>query len=263
MTLRIHTLLHVDFEDLGFIAKWAEQRGHPVSYTRFYNDEPLPNLNNSTADMAHTANNTDDFDWLIVMGGPMSIHDEDEFGWLKAEKRFIKQCIDAGKTVIGICLGSQLIAHVLGAEVKPSGIKEIGWLPIRLTTAGQNHPILQDLPKQDQEFTVFHWHGDGFTIPKGATTIAESDAWANQGFIYQTAPQKAKNNWTLAWQCHFEVTQNSMNNMLIHGKTEIDTANQLYPNTIQTVDNIKELADKYIANNNKMLAGMLDIMAII
>ena len=94
MTLRIHALLHVDFEDLGFIAKWAEQRGHPVSYTRFYNDEPLPALKNT--------NNADDFDWLIVMGGPMSIHDENEFGWLKAEKRFIQQCIDAGKTVIGI-----------------------------------------------------------------------------------------------------------------------------------------------------------------
>lgn len=194
------------------------------------------------------------------MGGPMSIHDEDEFDWLKAEKHFIKQCIDAGKTVIGICLGSQLIAHVLGAEVKPSGIKEIGWLPIRLTTAGQNHPILQGLAQQD--FNVFHWHGDGFAIPQEATVIAESDAWANQGFIYQTPAQKAKNNWTLAWQCHFEVTKNSMDNMLTYGKAEIDTAKPLYPNTVQTVDTIKELADKYIADNNKMLAGILDKMAV-
>ena len=260
MTLRIHALLHVDFEDLGFIAKWAQQRGYPVSYTRFYNDEPLPNLSDNSAD----ANSTDDFDGLIVMGGPMSIHDEDEFDWLKAEKRFIKQCIDAGKTVIGICLGSQLIAHVLGAEVKPSGIKEIGWLPIRLNQAGQNNPILQALP--NQAFTVFHWHGDGFAIPTGASAIAESDAWANQGFICQTpdhkALQKETNSWILAWQCHFEVTKNSMDNMLTHGKAEIDSANQLYPDTVQTMDTIKELADKYITDNNKMLAGMLDKMAL-
>ena len=151
----------------------------------------------------------------------------------------------------------------MGAEVKPSGIKEIGWLPIRLTTAGQNHPILQDLSKQDfrQEFSVFHWHGDGFAIPKGAVAIAESNAWANQGFIYQTASQKVKKHWILAWQCHFEVTKNSMDNMLTHGKAEIDTAKPLYPNTVQTVDSIKELADTYIADNNQMLADMLDKMA--
>lgn len=72
-------------------------------------------------------------------------------------------------------MGAQLIAHCLGATVQPSSVKEIGWLPIRLMEEGQSHPLLQDLPKQ--AFTVFHWHGDGFDCPQGATAIATSEAW--------------------------------------------------------------------------------------
>ena len=197
MSLRIHALFHTDYADLSFIKQWARAHNHPITVSRSYDNDNLPTL--------------DSFDWLIVMGGPMSVHDEDKYSWLIKEKRLIKQAVDAGKTVIGICLGAQIIAHCLGAEVKPSAVKEIGWLPMQLTEAGQAHPLLQDLPK---DFTVFHWRGEGFDCPTGASIIAKTQAWANQGFIYQTPEHKARGTGVLSWQCHFEVTKESLPKMV-------------------------------------------------
>ena len=245
MTLRIHALFHVDFEELSFIKQWANSNNHVISYTRFYNNESLPEQ--------------DSFDWLILMGGPMSIHDEEDFPWLVAEKTFIKHSIDNGKTVFGVCLGAQLIADCLGATVQPSGVKEIGWLPIQLTAEGQQHPLLQGLPRQ--AFTVFHWHGDGFDCPQAATAIATSDAWANQGFIYQTPLHKKRATWVIGWQCHFEVTQESMIDMVTHGHDEIQREQCLYPKSVQAADDIIELGSIHIENNNAWLSSMLDNVA--
>lgn len=245
MTLRIHALYHVDFEELSHIKQWADNRGHRITVTRFYENEPLPAQ--------------DSFDWLIVMGGPMSIHDESDFQWLADEKSFIQQSINDGKTVIGVCLGAQLIADSLGAKVAPSGIKEVGWLPIQLTEQGLAHPLLADLPKN--EFTVFHWHGDGFECPKGATPIATSHTWANQGFIYQTPKHKELGTWVLGWQCHFEVTNKSMVDMVSHGQTYIQEAMIDHPVSVQAADEILALGDTYIADNNAWLSTMLDKMA--
>ncbi len=245
MTLRIHALFHTDYADLSFIKQWAHSQQHSITVSRSYDDDALPE--------------PDSFDWLIVMGGPMSVHDEDKHPWLIKEKRLIKQTIDAGKTVIGICLGAQLIAHCLGAEVKRSGVREIGWLPMWLTEAGQAHPLLQDLPKQG--FTVFHFHGDGFDCPKGASIIASTDAWANQGFVYQSAIHKELGTWVLAWQCHFEVTKESLAKMVVNGNNSIQSGLKDYPETVQLPDEILALGDKYIDENNAILAAMLNRIA--
>lgn len=245
MTLRIHALFHTDYAELTYIKQWAHSHHHSINVSRSYNDEPLPAQ--------------DSFDWLIVMGGPMSVHDEGKHPWLIAEKRLIKQSIDAGKTVIGVCLGAQLIAHCLGARVQPSGVKEIGWLPIQLTPEGRAHPLLQDLPKQN--FTVFHFHGDGFDCPQGAISIATSKAWANQGFIYQTPLHKALGTWIMGWQCHFEVTKESLAKMVVNGNDAIQNGLIDYPNTVQSADEIITLGDKYIAENNARLAAMLNRIA--
>lgn len=244
MTLRIHALYHVDFEDLGYISQWAKSRGHQIRVTRLYNDEPLPEMGS--------------FDWLIVMGGPMSIHDEADYPWLIDEKRFIQQSIDQGKTVIGFCLGAQLIADALGATVAPSGIKEIGWLPIELTEAGRTHTLLQDLPKQ--AFTVFHWHGDGFDCPKGATPIARSEIWENQGFIYQTPQHQALGTWVMGWQCHFEVMPESMVKMIENGRDYIYESLTDNPNSVQIAEIILSLGEQYMDSNNQMLETLLDKM---
>src|SRR5512133_165982 len=96
--LRIHCFQHIEYEDLGCITEWCQSNGHPVTYTRFYKGEPLPN--------------TDDFDWLIVMGGPMGVYENEKYSWLSHEKASIKSAIEHNKTVLGICLGAQLIAEV-------------------------------------------------------------------------------------------------------------------------------------------------------
>lgn len=245
MTLRIHALYHVDFEELSYIKQWAENQGHSITLTRFYENDPLPDQ--------------DSFDWLVIMGGPMSIHDETEFPWLLDEKYFIQQSINQGKTVIGVCLGAQLIADSLGAKVAPSGIKEIGWMPIQLTSQGLKHPLLKDLPKE--AFTVFHWHGDGFDCPQGAVPIATSQGWANQGFIYQTPKHKELSTWVLGWQCHFEVTEKSMVDMVGYGQDYIQEAKADYPDSVQAGDKIIELGDKHIQDNNAWLSTMLDNLA--
>ncbi|WP_201511382.1 type 1 glutamine amidotransferase [Psychrobacter alimentarius] len=245
MTLRIHALYHVDFEELSFIKQWADNKGHRITVTRFYENDLLPAQ--------------DSFDWLIIMGGPMSIHDESDFEWLADEKAFIQQSINDGKTVIGVCLGAQLIADSLGAKVAPSGIKEVGWLPIQLTEQGLAHPLLAGLPKN--EFTVFHWHGDGFECPKGATPIATSHTWANQGFIYQTPKHKTLDTWVLGWQCHFEVTNQSMVDMVTQGQTYIQEAMSDHPDSVQAPDEILALGETYIADNNAWLSTMLDNLA--
>ena len=249
MTLRIHALYHVDFEDLGYIGQWAANRGHKISYTRFYDDDP------TLAPLPEP----DNFDWLIVMGGPMSIHDEADYPWLVDEKRLMQPSIDQGKTVIGFCLGAQLIADALGAKVAPSGIKEIGWLPIKLTEAGQCHSLLQDLPKE--AFTVFHWHGDGFDCPRGATPIATSETWSNQGFIYQTPEHQALGTWVMGWQCHFEVTPESMVKMVANGQDYINESLTDNPDSVQTAETILSLGNHYIDSNNAWLSAMLDKIA--
>lgn len=98
-----HYLQHVPFEGLGSIENWAGIASHTITYTRLYANAPQPSI--------------DTFDWLIVMGGQMGVHDDAAVLWLAAEKRLIERAIPAGRTVLGICLGAQLIADVLGARV--------------------------------------------------------------------------------------------------------------------------------------------------
>ncbi|MEN6669908.1 type 1 glutamine amidotransferase [Psychrobacter sp. B38] len=245
MSLRIHALYHVDFEELSYIKQWADSQDHSITVTRFYKNDSLPAQ--------------DSFDWLVIMGGPMGVHDETEFPWLVDEKHFIQQSIDAGKTVIGVCLGAQLVADRLGAKVAPSGVKEIGWMPIQLTKQGLTHPLLKDLPKE--AFTVFHWHGDGFECPQNATPIATSKAWANQGFIYQTPKHAELDTWVIGWQCHFEVTAKSMVDMVAPGQAYIQDAKVDYPDSVQAPDEILELGNNYIEDNNAWLSTMLDNLA--
>ena len=139
-----------------------------------------------------------DFDWLVIMGGPMSVHDHDTHPWLVEEKAFIRETIDAGKTVVGICLGAQLIADVLGARVYPGPHKEIGWFPLRRTPEAPEW-----IP---EELTAFHWHGDTFDLPESAIRLASSEACMNQGFFYRDR--------VVALQFHLESTHRSVEALL-------------------------------------------------
>lgn len=164
--MNLHYLQHVPFEGLASIESWAAARGHQIVVTRLHAGDPLPRL--------------DQLDCLVVMGGPMNIYEEEKFPWLAAEKRFIKTAIESSKVTLGVCLGAQLIADVLGGPVFKNAHKEIGWFPVRKTKAAARSRVFEALP---EELEAFHWHGDTFAIPPGAVHVARSAACENQAFI--------------------------------------------------------------------------------
>ncbi len=158
---------HVSSEGTGSIREWAETGRHHLTSTQLYRGESLPDVKS--------------FDWLVIMGGPMSANDEFVCPWLIAEKKLIGRAIEDQKVVLGICLGAQLIANVLGSAVYRNRSPEIGWFPVRLTRAGMNTDVFGFLP---ETIRVFHWHGETFDLPSGATHIAQSEACVNQAFAY-------------------------------------------------------------------------------
>ena len=194
MTLRAHYLQHVPFEGLGSIEPWLRGAGYKVTGTRFYESASLPDL--------------DDVDFLIVMGGPMSVNDEDDFPWLIEEKDFIRRAVEAGKPVLGICLGAQLIAGACGARVYPNRCKEIGWFPVRAT--GVNDPACFPFP---ESFDAFHWHGETFDLPAGTIRLAESAGCENQAFQWGES--------TIGLQFHLEITPESVREIIANCRAEL------------------------------------------
>ena len=221
--------MHTPFEKPGYIEQWANEKRHNLSITRFYESNILPAFDN--------------VDWLIVMGGPMGVYDEDKYPWLKQEKNFIKQFIEGGKTVLGICLGSQLIAGVLGAKVFPNRYKEIGWFKIRTTGQAEKEDLFNFFP---EEAVVFHWHGDTFNLPAGAVHLAENEACKNQAYIYDER--------VIGLQFHIEVTKNLLNEMLDGGNDEL-----IKGEYIQTEDEIRK-GINYCEGANHLLHRLLDKM---
>jgi GMP synthase-like glutamine amidotransferase len=228
--IHVHCFQHVPFEGPGCIESWVRQKGHSLTTTKFYKKEPFPDIR--------------DIDFLVVMGGPMGVNDECEYTYLSSEKRFIRDMILAGKPVLGICLGAQLMASALGAPVMPNPCKEIGWFQLKKTFKGESEPLLNGV---ESSFTAFHWHGDTFAIPAGAKHLFKSDACVNQAFLY------GKN--ALALQFHLEVTSTSVQAMVQHGAHElvhepfIQTSMELLGNTL------------HLSGNNRIMSLLLDKMS--
>jgi len=195
--MKVHYFQHVPFEGLGSIEKELTLKGNTLTNTKLFEEKIKVSEN--------------DIDWLIVMGGPMGIYDEHLYPWLKDEKKFIKNTIEAGKKVLGICLGAQLIADVLKAKVYKNKHREIGWFPI--TAAAEiNKTVLSGvLP---EKFEAFHWHGDTFDIPYNAVPLGESQACKNQGFVFD--------NRVLAFQFHLETTFDSAAALAKNCANELD-----------------------------------------
>lgn len=166
--MQIHYIQHVAFEGLGNIEDWVRRNDHTLTATRPYLNEAFPPI--------------ETIDLLIVMGGPMNIYEENKYPWLGKEKRFLDQAIAKGRSVLGICLGAQLLADVLGAPVFANEHKEIGWFPVQTTAMAENSRIFAALPAS---FEAFHWHGDTFDIPDGAKHVVRSVGCENQAFIYE------------------------------------------------------------------------------
>jgi GMP synthase-like glutamine amidotransferase len=168
--VKVHYLQHAPFEGLGSIAGWLADRGAHVTGTRLFAGEELPQVQEA--------------DWVIAMGGPMSVNDEARLPWLPAEKRFLGDAILAGKTVLGICLGAQLIASALGARVAAGAHREVGWFPVEPVDAapGAAAGSSPAAPLFPRRFTAFHWHGEAFELPRGAAHLARSAGCENQAF---------------------------------------------------------------------------------
>ncbi len=165
--MRVHWLQHAEHEGLGCIEPWLRERGHRLRATRLQRGEELPSV--------------DEFDWLIVMGGPMNIYEHDRYPWLIREKFLIRDACVSKKQVLGICLGSQLLADVLGGSVSENHQLEIGWFDVSLNEEARRSALFRDFP---ETFTAFHWHGDTFRDPPDATPLMSSEACARQAFSW-------------------------------------------------------------------------------
>ena len=191
--MQVQVLQHVPFEGLGSIAAWLSERGAAVHTTRFYQSAVLPDPRS--------------IDLVIAMGGPMSVNDERGYPWLKEEKAFVKEAVDRGCGVLGVCLGAQMIASALGARVFANAHKEIGWFPVRAMSTEAD--VFRFPPKT----TVFHWHGETFDLPAGAVHLASSVGCRNQAF------QIGRN--VIGLQFHLETTPESADQIIQHCRDEL------------------------------------------
>jgi len=206
--MRIHYLQHVPFEGLGQIEPLLLELGHTLAGSHLYRGEALPAL--------------DDFDGLVVMGGPMGVADGDRYPWLQPELTLIGQAVRAGKRVLGVCLGAQLIAAALGAEVTKNRWREIGWFPISRDPQASGSALGALFPEQ---LEVFHWHGDTFALPEGALRLASSTACVEQGYMLGER--------VIGLQFHIEMTSETVATLCEHGGSDLDhsryvqTANEM------------------------------------
>lgn len=228
--MKVHYLQHVSFEGPGYITQWLKEHHHTISATHFY-------------EACYTLPLIDDIDALIVMGGPMSVYDDDQYSWLEEEKNFITACINAQKPVLGICLGAQLIAICLGSTIQKAPNKEIGWYPVYPTHDSKSNLWFYNLFKDAP--TVFHWHGEQFSIPTSAkANLLYSDANTNQAFIYH--------NNIIGLQFHIEVDEPAIRDMIENCVSDFDKSSYVQPieaimNSNNHIGNAHKIADKILS----------------
>jgi GMP synthase-like glutamine amidotransferase len=175
----------------------------------------------------------------------MGVADEDALPWLAPEKQAIRDAVGAGKTVVGICLGAQLIAEALGGRVYRNSHREIGWMPVELTPEGLESPLVGFLP---QSLQVFHWHGDTFDLPPGAIHLARSGACPHQAFVY--------GGRVLGLQFHLESTPTSVRDLVTH------CAEELRPGPfVQSAERMLSAGPEDYGRINGALFGVLDRLA--
>lgn len=206
--MQVLVFQHVPFEGLAALAPWLDVRNAQVQIIRQYEPDSglLPALSA--------------IDLIIVLGGPMSVHDTDHYLWLEAEKAYIQSALRAKTPMLGFCLGAQLIAEQLGAAVRKNPLPEIGWWPVHWQPAAQQiwpqcQPVIgTGLEAIESTSTpVFHWHGETFDMPKGAQPLAHSEPCAHQGFLYS--------NHVIGLQFHLEMTAETIENLLANGEADL------------------------------------------
>jgi GMP synthase-like glutamine amidotransferase len=228
--MRVHVFQHVPFEDLGSIADWFKRNDATINYTRFFAQESLPDLQ--------------EIDFLIIMGGPMSVNEERIFPWLIPEKKLICAAIEANIPVLGICLGAQLIAHALGGRVFKNNLKEIGWFPVQGKSTSDLFFRFPD------EFIPFHWHGETFDLPPGAVQLARSIACEQQAF-------QLKRN-VIGLQFHLEMTFESVANLIQNCRNEL-TADTY----VQTEQQLQTVPSTLYRAGNRLMDAVLNYLLLV
>jgi GMP synthase (glutamine-hydrolysing) len=198
-------LRHLAFEDLGLIEPWLGARGWHVQY-------------HDLGVHALSTLNLDDIDLLVVLGGPIGAEDDALYAFVGEEVPLIRQRIDRGRPILGVCLGAQLMARAMGARVQPMGVgvKEIGYAPMTLAAEAGDTPIGR-IGAQP----VLHWHGDQFALPQGVASLAATPVCPHQAFMVGTH--------AMAWQFHLEVDATRIEQWLIGHAMELSHAGVSLP----------------------------------
>lgn len=233
--MKIHAVLHASFETVGVIDDWAKDNGHSLTFTHSYSNEKLPTLQN--------------FDFLIMMGGPQSPLQQNQYPFLTAEIKLIRQAINAHKLVFGFCLGAQLIGEALYAKTLKSPEKEVGVFPITLTQEGKTDPLFKSF---QNSFDVIHWHNDMPGIPEGALLLASSAGCPNQAFRYK--------HHVYGFQFHMEINKDNAKSMCLHcpddlAPSKFTQTKELFLNSDFTSINhkMKLILDRFTMTNKQSI----------
>jgi GMP synthase (glutamine-hydrolysing) len=190
-------LRHVHFEDCGSLGAVLTSRGFDIHYIEVGRDDL-------------SSNDVVQADLVVGLGGPVGVYDTQHYPWITDELHSLELRVREGKPTLGICLGAQMLAHVLGARVYAGPLKELGWKPLRLTEEGHRSVISALAPELT---SMLHWHGDTFDLPAGATLLASTQGVPNQ--VYEWG------GCVLAFQCHPEVRPDDIESWLIGHTCEI------------------------------------------
>jgi GMP synthase (glutamine-hydrolysing) len=225
---KLLVLQHVSHEILGTLNPLLKRAGFRIRYVNFgRHPDAEPSL--------------DGYHGMIVLGGPMSVNEPRKHPHLRTELKLIEDAMRREIPVLGICLGAQLIAKALGAEVYPSGDKEIGWYDVSPTSQAGEDPLLADFREREK---LFQWHGDTFDVPHTAVHLASSELCSNQAFRYTTN--------VYAFQFHLEVDEPMIHRWLRAPENRIEIAGlrgkidpeRIHIETREHLDRLHELSDR-------------------